>query len=131
MPELPRDPVPPKFFGKDHWSTFAYLETRCVDYEGRPDNRHMRCDPRRHPGLSHIKWNGDYPTRLFGMVELPKHDDWDCVDDLVAAGLMELDGTGIHPVVKLTNLGHTVAAALRKHKAAGKNFSDFAWEALS
>jgi hypothetical protein len=128
MPEIPRDPVPPKFFGKDHWSTFAYMETRCVDYKGVPDRRHMRCDPTRHPGLAHIAWKNDYPTLLAGMVKLSKHDDWDCFYDLEEAGLLKDIGTGINPVAKLTKLGHTVAAALRKHKAEGKNFADFSWE---
>ena len=40
-------------FGHDHWSAFAYLETRCVNHRGRPDTRHMRVDLKRHPGKGH------------------------------------------------------------------------------
>ena len=29
-------------FGKDHWSLFAYIETRCVDHKGVLDLAHMR-----------------------------------------------------------------------------------------
>jgi hypothetical protein len=129
MPEIPRDPVPPKFFGKDHWSTFGYIECRVVDNGGLINNQHMRCDPKRHPGLAHIPWrNGDIPTRLQGGVKLPKHDDWDCFYDLEAAGLLKDESTGIRPRVILTKLGHSVAARLREHKASGGSFASFTWE---
>ena len=42
-------------FGHDHWSAFAYLETRCVNHRGRPDTRHMRVDLKRHPGKGHSR----------------------------------------------------------------------------
>ena len=122
-------------FGKDHWSTFAYIETRCVDHHGSLDKKHMRCDVDRHP--AHVypymppefkTGSKKYPTILRGGVELPDHDDWDCVDDLVAAGLMELRGTGLQPVLALTPKGVSIASLLRSHKSnAGTftNFSDF------
>ncbi len=72
-------------FGKDHWTTFMYLEMCCVEYKGVPDDlRRMRCDPKRHPLLAHadllgvLHDGGKYPTRLKGGVELQDHDDWDC-----------------------------------------------------
>jgi hypothetical protein len=43
-----------------------------------------------------------YPTRLRNDVELSDHDDWDCLDDAEAAGLIESAGTGINPTYKLT-----------------------------
>lgn len=49
--EVPR-PVPVEMWGKDHWSTFGYIETRCVDHDGVPDREHMRCDTDLHPGLA-------------------------------------------------------------------------------
>ncbi len=123
--------VPMSKFGKDHWSTFGYIECRIVDHGGIPDRNHMRCDPERHPGLagSRANYSGErkkYPTRLAGDNEfLPDHDDWDCAYDLEAVGLLEDLGTGVNPVFQLTELGHTVAAALRKHKAEGKMFATF------
>ncbi len=120
--------IPTEKFGKDHWSTFAYLETLAVDNKGRPDNHRMRCDLDRHPAMDHA-YSGiggqKYPTILAGGDELPDHDDWDCIDDLEAAGFVEQGGTGIHPVFKLTETGYRVAAALRKHKAEGGNFASF------
>lgn len=121
-----------KNFGKDHWSTFAYIETRCMDYKGVPDREHMRTDPDRHPGLVGFRvaqayegMHKKYPTRLKGGYELFDHDDWDCVDDLEAAGLLEINGTGINPVYKLTDEGHEIIKQLRKFKSEGGNFADF------
>lgn len=106
-------------FGRDHWSTLAYFETLVVDNGGRIDKRRMRCDGARHPQFGHLPLGivGRCPTRLKGGVELDDHDDWDCMDDLEAAGLIETSGTGMFPVVQLTPRGHEIANALRRHRA--------------
>lgn len=127
-----RGPVPMSVWGRDHYSTFAYLETRVVDYKGTIAKQHMRTDENRHPGLAfRLPFSGDdpneerYPTKLVGFVKLRDHDDWDCVDDMVVAGLIEKHGTGLYPIVKLTEQGELVAAVLRAHKGKGGNFCDF------
>jgi hypothetical protein len=101
------EPVPLVRWGKDHWSTFAYVETRWVDHRGMLSHDQMRCDQARHPAFyaakRHVYANADgsrYPTRLktettgddglWGSVNLPGHDDYDCLDDLIAAGLIEV-----------------------------------------
>lgn len=64
-------------FGKDHWSTFAYIETRCVDHKGVPDRNHMRTDRDRHPALAGnmaLTIQKKYPTLARGC-EIPDHDD--------------------------------------------------------
>jgi len=113
-------------FGKDHWSTFAYAECRIVDNKGVPKKEHMRCDIDRHPGHAH-RGSGQqkYPTMLKGGVKLHDHDDWDCIDDLEAAGFIETLGTGINPVWKLTKKGKEVAGLLRGWKADGGMFAKF------
>lgn len=108
--------VPVNRFGKDHWTTFGYIETRIVDYVGLLNLDHMRIDQGRHPMLATMRprrlagfdlsftatGDNQYPTRLkseapnsetgrFTMVNLDNHDDYDCVDDLVAAGLLEIE----------------------------------------
>ena len=135
--DIPRDPVSPIHFGKDHWSTFGYLETRCVDYKIKGSRfasinfAHMRCDPALHPALARgdpmFDRSKKYPTRLAGGALLENHDDWDCADDLEAAGLIKLGGTGMYPTVQMTKLGLAVASALRAHKASGGQFADFRW----
>lgn len=120
--------VPMSKFGKDHWSTFAYIETRIVDHKGEPNKRHMRCNNKRHPQHAHIDTGKEYPTILFGGVKLHDHDDWDCLDDLEQCGLLtqpKMRGTGLFPVYELTDTGKQVAAQLREHKSAGGSFANF------
>lgn len=114
-------------FGRDHWSTFAYIETCVVDNSGVVDRARMRCSAKRHPHLG--AFNGldgnAYPTRLKDGSLLSNHDDWDCVDDLAAHGLLENVGTGANPVFKLTDEGRRVAAAYRAHMAADGRSGNF------
>ena len=124
-------PIPVEMWGKDHWSTFAYIEVRCVDHKGQPDRQHMRCDVDLHPGLApHRRGFSDhtpkkYPTRLKGGVEVQDHDDWSCIDDMEEAGLLKWEGSGIYPIFVLTDKGKVVAGRLRAHKANGGNFAGF------
>lgn len=132
------DYIPVERWGKDHWSTFAYLETRAVDQKGVIDNRRMRCNLRLHRefafnvGFGAIDGSA-YPTRLRDGQAEP-HDDWSCLEDMVAAGLVHAEfhrsaskafGGG-EARVTLTPEGLQVAAALRAHKANGGSFGDFA-----
>lgn len=127
--EAPEQPIPKlEQFGKDHWSTFAYIETLCVDGRGEPDIRRMRCDADRHPHWVHVSpafAGKKYPTRLKCGVEISDHDDWDCALDLARAGLIEVGGSGLHPAFKMTVEGTRVAAMLRAFKANGGNFATF------
>lgn len=104
------EPVPMARWGKDHWTTFAYVETRWVDHRGMLDHDRMRCDRTRHPLFYAAKRRtvafgsdadgSQYATRLkteareadgrWGVVELLRHDDYDCVDDARREGLIEV-----------------------------------------
>jgi hypothetical protein len=131
-------------FGRDHWSTFAYFETLCVDApdgNGRPDFERMRCNTTTHPQFGGKLreagmggWKPEYGTRLRkffqnGMTNVlyqrPDHDDWDCLDDFEEAGLLKNIGTGVNPIIKLTNYGFKIAAQLRMFKGKGGIFADF------
>lgn len=111
-------------FGRDHWSTFAYVEACAVDNEGRINPRRMRCDEERHPQFSHIRCVTS-PTRLRGDETLSGHDDWDCIDDCEVAGLLINVGTGLDLVYQLTPLGQKVASDLRIHKQNRGTFGTF------
>lgn len=133
--------VPITQFGKDHWTTFAYAETCVVDQQPL-DKRRIRCNDNTH--RIHAVNRNPYPgdigpwepkdgTRLFGFfdkrdpqLQLPNHDDWDCLNDLEAAGLLEVMSEAIARVV-LTEEGHKAAAALRVHKSKGGNFAGFTY----
>ena len=148
-PRLPIDQ-----YGKDHWSTFAYIETRCVDHKGVLKNANMRTDVGRHPlfmarGFASPGDGSQYPT-IYKGGELADHDDWDCLYDMVQLGLLTIvmpkdDALWEVPVgsrgpiqyrdrlqtkelkvrVKLTALGSQVAGELRAHKAKQRNYQTF------
>lgn len=113
-------------WGKDHWSTYAYLGAIIVNHGGRPDLSRMRCDPDLHPGLHYSRLLGGstrkYPTRLKrnedGTPSLHEdHDDWSCVEDFESAGLVVWGGSGINPVFRFTDHGWKVWHLFEKHIA--------------
>lgn len=126
------EPIPLERWGKDHWSTFAYAETRIVDYDGFLDCRHMR---------GHLPGWDKYATRLNDggeTVELFGHNDYDCISDAFDAGLLvpsdESESTrewrrrskmDLSYRVQLTDLGRVVAGKLRAHKGSGGVFHTF------
>ena len=126
-----KKPVSVEHFGKDHWSTFAYLDCRATDNKGTIDREHMRCDQDLHPGLRNsanrnsAKGDRKYPTILRGGIQLENHDDWSCFEDLEAAGFVKWEGTGFNPIVVFTELGNKIAGKLRAHKKSGGSFSTF------
>lgn len=129
-------PIKISQFGKDHWSLFAYIETRTVDYNGILDKNHLRI---KNPVIANSSaypidrsWQSKYGTRLKGFFEkknstlqLPNHDDLDCFDDLENADLIKNTGTGFNPAAQLTKKGILVASKLREHKAEGGMFANF------
>lgn len=127
----------------------AYVESCCVDGRdgvGTLDRRRVRCNANTHPMLSAeldvagMGWKLSYSTRLAGFfdfaersdpekaiaagLQLRDHDDWDCLDDLEAAGYVETLSL-VNGFVKMTPLGCEVAAKLRAHKAEGGHFAGF------
>jgi hypothetical protein len=123
--------VPPELFSTDHWSTFAYLETRAVDNGGVVEHERMRCDSSRHPleyalrgdSFAHNGSDGSrYPTRLGDGTQLAGHDDYDCAADLEVAGLVERLRADAW---LLTPAGRAVAAQLRSHMQDGGTTKTF------
>jgi hypothetical protein len=71
---------------------------------------------------------GKYPTRLKdGLGTLAHHDDWSCLDDAEAAGLLTNVGTGIDRRYELTALGKRAALALAEHRLAKLPVAAFSW----
>lgn len=122
-------------WGRDHWSTLGYVEIRCVDHGGRLGIRQMRCHPRLHRRPAHegSAFGGPpAPTRLKAGATADPHDDWSCVEDMIAEGLLTMEDEdavlcGESPRFVLTPKGSEIAAALRAHKAGGGSFATFAW----
>jgi hypothetical protein len=138
--------IPVSRWGKDHWSLLAYVESLVVDAPdkvGTVNRQRVRCNPGRHPLLQGTRdgiWQPNYGTRLAGFFEyaqrtdltaaetagffLPEHDDWDCLDDLDVANLVETLSL-INGKVLLTPVGSVIAAQLRLHKQQGGQFANF------
>lgn len=108
--------VPMELFGKDHWSTLLFIEHVIVDESGKlkDSDRRMRV----------WKYGEDknYPTRLNDGTEVEKHDDWDCLYDLIEAGIVEHHDDG---KLNLTDRGWKIAGKLRRWKSEGKGIANF------
>lgn len=136
--------IEPALWGRDHWSTLAYLDTVMTDCAGfemgsdprmranRRNTRVMAAVPRpkrvrnasaaMHPGGPSIAG-----TCLKDGQTVAGHDDWNCVEDMARVGLFNLGPLGLAPgkVLKLSRLGQAVVARLRAHKQGGGQFAQF------
>lgn len=118
-------------WGKDHWSTLAYVESCSVDSRNPEgiaslDLRRMRCNRNKHPLVkaNGFPWDKSNGTIIKGGKILKDHDDWDCLEDLEKEGLVEVISL-VNGYVKLTDKGIKIAHQLREHKAKGGQFSTF------
>lgn len=137
-------------FGEDHWSTLGYMASVIEDCSGfqvgfdgrmRQGRRNYRvmqeqCAKPKRPGSSAlgVVMDKKYSSRLKSGEQVDGHDDWHCVQDMVAAGLAGVlrDGvidieTPVEPGVTLgfTTAGWKVAHRLREHKASGGRWKNF------
>lgn len=122
-------------WGRDHWGTLLYLESRVVDYAGKIDNNHMRTNARVHRKLLgdaqiQARMGGEeYPTTLRNGDTIHRHDDWSCTEEMVAHQLVVIRGErnrkpskvfgGGEVVIELTDLGWRVAHAIRRARGDG------------
>lgn len=129
-------------FSKDHWSTFAYFVSLCIDAKeniGKIEKSRMRTNSEKHPLLGIAgRWKPEYSTRLTGFFEFNEkqdylkcidaglmilgHDDWDCLNDLSNAGFVEIVSQN---KVKITDAGMKVSGELQSHKMKGGFYSNF------
>jgi hypothetical protein len=138
-------------WSKDHWSTLAYVETVMVDCAGfqvghdgrmKTNRRHFRvmsseCPQPKRPGRSTsamaVVMRPEHATKIKDGTVIDGHDDWMCVQDMAAEGLFTVGPDDVEPgvVLHFSERGKDIAAALRQHKADGKNFASFEAPALA
>lgn len=136
--------IPMELWGKDHWSTLAYIETVMVDSVGfqcgmdarmRSNRRNFRVmyqqcpKPKRMGGRCGIGVAMDaekHGSRLSDGTTVSNHDDWCCLQDAQEAGFF-VDGNEVEPArfLLFSDKGKQAMAALRIHKAAGGTFGNF------
>lgn len=105
------DPIPAELWGRDHFSTLLYIETRLVDSSGHTFqialDPHMRTNRRNfrvfsgygtgaiHLGNQQTRENkasmarvmdDKYGSRLSDGTYVPGHDDWACIADMAGLG---------------------------------------------
>lgn len=84
-------PISPERWGRDHWSTLLYVDTRIVDHHGllHVSQRDSPAGPR---GVDpHMRIGNEYPTRLLNpKSDLRGHTDYDCLADAIAAGYLTI-----------------------------------------
>lgn len=119
--------IPIENWGKDHWSTFAYVETLAVEHKGIaiPEPCMMRTNNGKHGYMGNPIDGNKYPTILKNNDVVLGHDDWDCLDDMLKNELLVDIGTDLYRSFKLTEKGRRVANLLREHKAGGGTFNNF------
>lgn len=80
-------------WGKDHFDTLLYVDTRIVDHRGCL--LAYRADSPRGPEGSdpHMRMDMRYPTRLAEDKTLRGHTDYDCLADAIAAGFLSIART--------------------------------------
>lgn len=137
--------VPMSMWNKDHWSVLAYIETvmvECGGFQVGLDGR-MRTNEdhydilydfcRRPKRPTYVSSNSaiimkiEHGTRINGGTIIEDHDDWMCLMDIAAEGLLDLSPSDIVPgvFVHLSAFGEEAVAALRQHKARGGSFGSF------
>jgi hypothetical protein len=109
------------------------------------DRKHLRANEKTHPLLvasdpmggcrsAGGPWGPENGTRLRGYWKddnskdesrkLATHDDWDCIDDLEADGLIETISL-VNGYIRMTKRGASLGSRLMKHKAQGGHFATF------
>lgn len=117
-------------FGKDHWSTLLFLETQIVDKQFPIDLNRLRINSNKRPfrNCSPFGWKDNYSTILKNGEQEIGHDDIDVVNDLEDFGYLKNNGTNINIYPRLTDKGHAISSALRKHIANGGSTKSFRLE---
>lgn len=133
--------VPPSGFGPDHWGTLLYLESVVVDCQGFQ----VGLDPRMKSTAAHLAELAACPhprraatTRALPVPMRPDHasrrpdgslfqghDDWDCLRDFAAAGLLDAPVLAVGQVLRLSPAGCDLAASVRRFKAEGGQLAAF------
>jgi hypothetical protein len=124
------DRIPMDQWGQDHWFVFNLLITSINEMDGVIDNRKMRCDSRIHREFAHQEsfLMVPIPTVLRDGTRVLWHDDWSCLEDMLAIALFRAFWRlktpeavfGSHEVrVQLLPLGEEYSILLQQHRESG------------
>lgn len=132
-------------FSKDHFSlllTIERLQFESINCIAQINFSTMRCNPSSHQfhHVNNFSWKDSWGTRLNGFSDflqkddiycaeknklfLSQHDDWDCLEDLEAEGLVNIISF-INGYVSLTKNGINLVLLLRQHILNGGTLTNF------
>lgn len=130
-------------FGSAHWSVLRHVaESARNPVPHRLDRTWMRCNEARHPELSaptkrpwepalgtmlagYDRFRGDAHEAARAGCQILDHDDWDCLDDLAEAALVER--LPAHGHARLTEAGQVLLEAIETHLGSGGSIAGFRW----
>lgn len=116
--------IEPVRWGRDHFSTLVYAETRAVDFQGVLHANHLRTNSDKRPFGNGAGWNDKYSTRLANGEIVAGHDDIDVLEDLEAAGLLTIVSL-VNRTIKMKPKGIRLAHQVRYHLIQGGAYASF------
>jgi hypothetical protein len=145
------DYIPGSYWGRDHWTTLAYIETVMTDLAGfqvgadprmKSNRRNFRvmsqqcAKPKRasNQGCAMaLVMEPQHATKLNDGQQIPNHDDWACVQDMAAEGLFVQAPHEVEPrvILQFSEKGNKIANALREFRRGGGKMADFRWPDLT
>lgn len=126
------DLIPFSNWGRDHWSTLAFIETVMVEKGSFPimGDARMRSNRRNFrvmPAANAMCMDLESGSLLADGTTVKGHDDWCCIQDFAAEGLLDKaqEEIDIGETIKFSDLGISIAHKLREHKIKGGSFGTF------
>ena len=130
-------------FGSAHWSVLQHVAACAQSTTPHQlDRTWMRCNESRHPELTaprkrpwepalgsmlagYDRFRGDAREAAEAGCQVLDHDDWDCLEDLCRAELVERLNRPDH--ARLTPAGTALCDAITSHLAGGGSIAEFRW----
>lgn len=67
----------------------------------------------------------EWSTKLNDGQQIFGHDDWCCLQDFAAEGLLSTDTVVPGKIIQLSSKGHDLVSRLRRHKQDGKMYESY------
>lgn len=118
--------IPVDLFGVFHWMMLFRVEGWAVMNNGEIEKDRMRTNyNKRPPAPKNKQWDKANSTVLNNGELVEDHDDWDCLQDLIDNGFVQIETWKNKEFVKLTEYGFETFVKLRKFRQNGNRVYSF------